>query len=60
MIHGLLATVESRFAPYTRDLVHQYLLHAAKTKDASDEQGARMACGLLSDLANFCPTNIYK
>lgn len=37
MIHGLLATVEGRFAPYTRDIVHRFLLHAAKIKDASDE-----------------------
>ena len=51
MIHGLVATVEGRISPHAHGIVDPYLISATRM-ETSDEQGSRLACGLLSDFAN--------
>ena len=36
MLHGLVATVESRIAPHARGIVDPYLLSATKMESADD------------------------
>ena len=51
MLHGLVATVEGRIAPHANGIVDPYLL-SATSMESADDQGSRLACGLISDLAN--------
>ena len=49
-MHGLIATVESRILPKIGDVI-MFLVSAVKM-ESTDMMGCRMACGLISDIAN--------
>ena len=56
ILHGLIATVEERIAPKVPAIM-QYLTVAVKM-ESTDEMGCRLACGLISDIANSIMTNM--
>ena len=58
IIHGLIATVESRIAPYVPTFM-DYLLCSMRMENC-DAAGTRIACGLISDLANSIGADIVQ
>ena len=56
IIHGLIATVESRIAPHVPAFM-DYLVCSMRMENC-DAMGTRLACGLISDLANSIGADI--
>ena len=50
ILHGLVVTVEERIAPHVGQFI-EYIMSAMKMENC-DPIGTRVACGLISDLAN--------
>lgn len=50
ILHGLIATVDSRILPYVPTFI-EYIICALKMENC-DAMGTRVACGIVSDLAN--------
>ena len=58
IIHGLIATVEGRIAPLVPTFM-DYLTCSMRMEN-SDAMGTRLACGLISDLANSIGADIVQ
>ena len=50
ILHGLISTVDRRIIPYINKFI-EYLVCSMKMENC-DQMGTRVACGLISDLAN--------
>lgn len=58
VLHGLVVTVGERIAPHISTFC-DYLACAINMQN-TDEMGVRLACGLISDLGNHCPSYIVQ
>ena len=56
ILQGLIATVESRIVPHVPTFM-DYLVCSMRMENC-DAAGTRLACGLISDLANSIGTDI--
>lgn len=50
ILHGLICTVEDRITPHVHRFI-EYIVCSLKMENC-DQMGTRVACGLISDLAN--------
>ena len=58
ILNGLIATVDNRIQPYVPNFI-EYIVCAMKMENC-DAMGTRVACGIISDLANSIGDGIIQ
>lgn len=58
--HGLIYSVEERIEPFASHILQNLIMAMTMNFQYTDTESMRYACGLISDMASFLPSEVAK